>query len=128
MEAANQHGASVWFGPTGGKIASPNGNFNIEKRGRVYVLNSIITFSSEKKARSLENWHRTFGHCNVRDILSLEKVVEGMEVTGKEEFQRGTCMEGKLTQYRSREPDARAIAPLQLVHCDLAGPIDPPAK
>ena len=35
------------------------------------------------------------------------------------------CIEGKMTQSRNRNPDARATAPLELVHTDLAGPIDP---
>lgn len=34
-------------------------------------------------------------------------------------------IEGKLTQSRKRNPDARATAPLELVHTDLEGPIDP---
>ena len=35
---------------------------------------------------------------------------------------------GKLSQHRSREPDERATCPLELVHSDLAGPVDPTAK
>ena len=35
---------------------------------------------------------------------------------------------GKLTQNRNRKPDARATAPLELVHTDLAGPVDPASK
>ena len=35
---------------------------------------------------------------------------------------------GKMSQHRSREPDERATCPLELVHCDLAGPVDPTAK
>ena len=35
---------------------------------------------------------------------------------------------GKRSQHRSREPDERAICPLELVHCDLAGPVDLKAK
>ena len=33
-----------------------------------------------------------------------------------------------MTLNRSRKPDARATNVLQLVHCDLAGPVDPVAK
>ena len=35
---------------------------------------------------------------------------------------------GKMSQYRSRQPDRKASKKLDLVHCDIAGPIDPPAK
>lgn len=38
------------------------------------------------------------------------------------------CTQGKFTQSRNREPDARATAVLQLVHTDLAGPIDPESR
>ena len=33
-----------------------------------------------------------------------------------------------MTQIRNRNPDARATAPLELVHTDLAGPIDPVSR
>lgn len=33
-----------------------------------------------------------------------------------------------MTQSRNRNPDARATAPLELVHTDLAGPIDPASR
>jgi hypothetical protein len=35
---------------------------------------------------------------------------------------------GKMTQPRNRKPDRRAKNILELVHCDLAGPVDPIAK
>ena len=38
------------------------------------------------------------------------------------------CHGENVTQHRSRESDERATCPLELVHCDLAGPVDPTAK
>ena len=38
------------------------------------------------------------------------------------------CIEGKMTQSRNRNPDSCASAPLELVHADLAGPIDPVSR
>ena len=34
------------------------------------------------------------------------------------------CIEGKMIESRNRNPDARAAKPLELVHTDLAEPID----
>ena len=36
-----------------------------------------------------------------------------------------TCILGKMTEFKSRTPDAKATSSLELVHCDLAGPIHP---
>lgn len=64
----------------------------------------------------------------MKDVLKLEDVVEGMKISGKMSFDCETCTLGKMTQYRNREPDKKATKRLELVHCDLAGPIDPPAR
>ena len=57
----------------------------------------------------------------------LESVVCGMEISDQTDFKCGTCTQGKMCQTRSRKPDERATAPLEFVHCYLAGPISPVA-
>ena len=61
-------------------------------------------------------------------MCKLEGVVEGMKITDTGYFRCDVCVMGKMSQHRSREPDERATYPLELVHCDLAGPVDPTAK
>ena len=51
----------------------------------------------------------------MNDVFKLEGVVEGMKITSKGKPECGTCVQGKMSQYRNREPDRRATAPLQLV-------------
>jgi transposase InsO family protein len=68
------------------------------------------------------------GHCNTDDVLKLEKVVNGMNITSKEKFDCEICIKGKMLNFQSREPDVRASAPFEFVHTDLNGPIDPIAK
>ena len=51
-----------------------------------------------------------------------------MKITEKDNFECTTCILSKQTVSRNREADKRADAPLELVHTDLAGPIDPAAK
>lgn len=38
------------------------------------------------------------------------------------------CTQGKFTQSRNRQADAKATAILELVHTDLCGPIEPADK
>ena len=51
-----------------------------------------------------------------------------MKITDYTEVECEVCTQGKMCQSRSREPDQKAKAPLEFVHCDLAGPIEPTAK
>ena len=51
-----------------------------------------------------------------------------MKITDYEEAECEVCTQGKMCKTRNREPDQRAKAPLEFVHCDLAGPIEPVAK
>jgi hypothetical protein len=66
-------------------------------------------------------------NCRPPHILKLEKCVLGMTISDKDSKRSHceTCLLGKMTNYRNRYPDERAKGPLNLVHMDLAGPIDP---
>ena len=92
----------------------------------LYYLNSVK--GSKKVSHSSKDWHQTMGHCNVQDILALEKVVDGMEVSDKLDFNCDTCTLGKMPQYRNGNPDRKASKLFELVHCDPAGPIEPVAR
>ena len=127
VQAATEKGASVEFGKEFAKLINDDGTvFDIEKHGNLYFLNNVG--SPKNASYSLKEWHQIFGHCNVRDILNLENVVDGMNITNKSKFDCGVCIEGKMAQYRNREADMKANSVLELVHCDLAGPIEPVAK
>ena len=127
VEAATEKGASIEFKPNSAELISKNGTkFNIVKHGRLYFLNNTV--STNKASYTLKEWHEILGHCNVKDIVQLESVVDGMKITDKHDFDCGTCVEGKMTQFRNRKADERATSVLDMVHCDLAGPIDPVAK
>ena len=58
----------------------------------------------------------------MNDVFKLENVVEGMKIITKGKLECDTCVQGKMSQYRNREPDRGATSLLQLVHGDLAGP------
>ena len=127
VQAATDKGATVMFTPDCAKLKAHNGTaFNIEKDGRLYFLNNTVP--SNTSSRTVEEWHKVLGQCNVKDVLKLENVVNGMKITNKNVFDCDACIIGKMSQYRSRKPDKRATRPLEFVHCDLAGPVTPVAK
>jgi hypothetical protein len=127
VQAATEKGATVVFKPESAELITSDGHkLDIEKQGRLYYLCSSV--SSKEHACDLKNWHEILGHCNANDVLKLEHVVDGMRITNKSKFDCETCTLGKMTQFRNRDPDVRATAPLELVHTDLAGPIAPEAR
>ena len=130
VQSATRNGATVTFGPDSATLVSKDGtSHGIIKIGKLYYLGVVETQTDSVCAtRSLQEWHEILGHCNVSDVLKLENAVDGMKITGKRNFECGICIEGKLSQSRNRSPDERANKPLELVHCDLSGPIEPVAK
>ena len=123
VQCATQKGVTVTFTPECAKMIAPDGTvFDIEKKGRLYYLNNVKEKNSV--SHTVVEWHKILGHCNMKDILKLEGIVYGMCISSKEIQDCETCSLGKTTQYWSREPDARATDNLELIHCDLAGPIN----
>ncbi len=65
------------------------------------------------------------------EVLKLESVTDGMRIRGKTDKSKlkcEVCVKGTFAQNRNREPDERAKDVLELVHADLAGPIEPAGK
>lgn len=88
------------------------------------VLDIKIQQSPLREAKdTLEEWHKIFGHCKVTSVQKLYAIVDGMHILNKDKFNCTTCVLGKMTQYRNREPEKRAKQPLNLV-----GPIGPVVK
>ena len=131
VQVAAKSGAIINFGQYDSELIAADGTrFRIRKHkdDNMYYLNNVNVNTCKIATHSLEEWHRIMGHCNMKDILRLESVVEGMKITDKNNYNCNVCQLGKMTQHISREADKRATHPLELVHTDLSGPIDPIAK
>ncbi|CAB4006338.1 Hypothetical predicted protein [Paramuricea clavata] len=135
VQAATQKGASVIFHPQSAELISKDGKkFNIEKHGKLYYLHvgpysDIENTDSVNYTSDLKGWHEKLGPCNYEDVVKLQDVVDGMKVSdSSSKPDCDTCVLGKMTQCRNRNPDVRSKAPLELVHTDLAGPVDPMSK
>ena len=127
VQCATQKGSVVTFKENISELKCADGNvFEIKKHGQLYFLNGATNV--DKAKHSLKEWHEILGHCNTNDILKLESVVEGMKITNHEMNDCTVCIQGKMTDTRSRIPDSRANAPFEFVHCDLAGPVTPIAR
>ncbi|KAK3779704.1 hypothetical protein RRG08_013659 [Elysia crispata] len=121
--AATDNGASVQFGKSSAQLQFHGTAFDIFKDGQLYFLKS--SFVSKTSSHTLQEWHIILGHCNKADILKLENSVDGMIITDKSDFDCEVCALGKMTDNRSRKPDETAKQPLDVVHIDLAGPVEP---
>ena len=109
-----------------GDLLADGVRFPIHTEGNLYYLNKVT--DSKQRTASLEEWHRILGHSNTADIQKLENIVDDMKITHKDKFQQCTnCILSKTTNSRNHEPDKRASQPLELVHSDLSGPVDPVA-
>ena len=128
VQAASKYGISVSFSTEDNLLYAPNGSvFDICQVGKLYYLNNVRNYENVSK-RTLQQWHQVMGHCNVKDILKLQNVTNDMEITEQSDLNCDICIKGKMAQYRNRAPDQKALKIFDLVHCDLAGPIDPIGK
>ena len=124
VHALTRQNIRVVFEKNSAKMITKDGTiFNIELHGKLYYVNSVTDKFS--KARSLESWHSIMGHCNRKDILSLESAVDGMKISDKSPFDCSTCLQGKMVETRNHNADAKATKRLELVHTDLSGCVTP---
>lgn len=134
VKAATASGATVIFREKNSLLQDTDGTkFHIHELNKLYYLQTVNGECDDQcnGCYDVQTWHEILGHCNYNDVQKLQNVVDGMTIRGKVDkstLRCDVCTQGKFTQSRSREPDARATAALQLVHTDLAGPIDPESR
>ena len=64
------------------------------------------------------------GHCNKEDIIKVDKVVDEMKVSDKNDFVCEPCILGKQHRTVNRQPSMRATRPLEFVSTGVCGLID----
>ena len=132
VNAAMKTGGEITFSSTGAHKTTQDGNnFDIVKHGQLYYL-PVVNHDSAKvtRERTIQQLHKIMGHCNQKDLIQLEEVVNGLEIMNpNEDFFCDICCKGKQPHLPiSKDPNSRATKPLELVHSDLSGPVTPTAK
>ena len=125
---ATNGGATITFKKGDSRmITKDSSRFDIHENGNLYYLPTVEESVDKcKGCHDIQTWHEILGHCNYDDVQKLQGVVKGMEIkggVGKPAQLCEVCTHGKFTQTRNREPDRKAKKPLELVHTDLAGPM-----
>ena len=138
VSSAVEDDSTVVFRKSSSELILKNGaRIDVKKQNKLYFLENTCTVSKvnavknsdvRKRKADLYLWHRILGHCNGEDVTKLEGIVDGMKILPSDKFQCETCILGKATSNRNRAPDERAKACMELVHTDLAGPINPVAR
>ena len=130
VRAATDAGAEVVFLKGAAELIAKGTHFSLIRRGQLYFLPTTITTSAHV-TRTLNDWHRTLGHMNYNDILCLQSATEGMKISQRQQERTcTTCMQNKLTRTPKSYLDTplRADKPLQRVHTDICGPIEPQSR
>ena len=134
VRAATDAGASVTFAKDIAQLTHGSTQFNIVKEGQLYFLPSGMynsTTTHTATVRTLDEWHVVLGHMNHDDIISLGSITTGMVITQlKSKHACTTCKENKMTRLpkSSDDPPKYATKPLDRVHTDVCGPIEPASK
>ena len=126
VKSAVDAGCAVTFQKNNAYLTDPHGNqYPFHQQNRLYFLCNNMSKDDAKKCMSMEKWHKVMGHCNQNDLLKLENVVNGMKITDVKMKDCETCIESKMTETFSTKPRDKSKKALELVHSDLAGPINP---
>lgn len=135
VKLAVDKGAELTFKKDNCFVGMPDGSrFELILHDRLYYLpfHPRISHDVVGKCLSMHSWHEIYGHCNKDDLEKLVSLdlVDGMKLsdsTGIQE-QCETCIMNKRPNQRSREARTRASKPFELIHSDLAGPMNPVGK
>ena len=85
-------------------------------------------YPQSRKTKSLKQWYDIMGHCNVRNLVELESLMDGMYITAYEKFKCETCIQDKMVESRNQTVDEKSSNNLDLIHTDLVGPVFPCSK
>ena len=90
----------------------------------------IVLFEESKQVEqcnavnNVKLWHERLAHNNEKDLKELQKHASGINVTGELGTCEECCTEKAKRQPVNRDFGTRAKKVLDIVHCDVMGPIN----
>ncbi|KFD60118.1 hypothetical protein M514_27699 [Trichuris suis] len=115
----------IVFDRRGCHIFDEHGNLLIEaqRQGRLYIARTVQKYSTKGREPnetsscmkpSVDRWHQRMMHVSKKRILQMD-------------CQRGKSTRQPFRRHLADEEASIASRPLDLVHCDLMGPMDTPS-
>lgn len=98
----------------------------------LYVVNIETTRNSKEAlatSRISDDWHKKLGHISFNNLKKIPQMCSGVPETVEEcktDSQCETCLKAKLVKNPFNTERKRATRPLQIIHSDVCGKIDPP--
>lgn len=126
-----KNGNRVQFDSNGCTVLDSNNKtiINVQPVDGVYKIHAqnVKCLLTSNTTNSAMTWHRRLGHINYNDLCKMrDGIVDGIKFTdGGEEIRScQICMEGKQTRLPFGHSENRAENVLDLIHSDLAGPME----
>lgn len=126
-------GLKVVFGNGKAEIIEENGDLVMTawKKRRLYEVTESNVTAMVAKTIENELLHKRLGHLNMRMVKKLNKneklqVIE--EETSEKLAQCEVCIKGKMSRCPFPKEATKSTKPLELVHSDVVGPIEPTTK
>lgn len=92
----------------------------VEKAGLFLLQGEVCHAGVGCKSETLTRWHERLGHNNKNDIQLLEKKVEGMSISERDNEQCSSCDTQKAKRHAIKKTwGTRATKSLEIVHTDV---------
>jgi hypothetical protein len=99
-----------------------------QEGGLYKVIGQVIQALAHEMTSPCELWNKRFGHINYNALVGLQKMLTGMPVFpfDHDSICRG-CALGKNTKKSYPHSNRKTNGILDLIHCDLCGPMISPS-
>lgn len=89
------------------------------------TLTPIVEANYVKPKSQLEEWHRKMGHLGLTNLMKLPSMAKGVRFNKEDLDSCHICSYAKQTKKPHSTVRRRATRPLELIHTDVCGPVQP---